>query len=174
MRKLLLGLALAIAANAMLAEELRDEAGNVVVLVTGPTLAFTNISVQTTKALVADSAAVAQALVPRIVVTGKPWYTATAEGAEIRFVLNEKAIPVIGDFDLGAVSSSAGPVAVSVENGKPNLRYALGWSESPAGDFAEHITEADWISADAYGRVGPLTAPKGGDRRFYRLLVRPE
>ena len=159
------------------AEVVRDAAGRIVIsqLKTGDGTAESGpIYLNSAAPLVADSAAVAQSLVPRIVVTGKPWYTATAEDAAVRFVLNEKATPVIGDFDLGAVSSAAGPVRVSVENGKPNLRYALGWSESPAGDFAAHLTEEDWISADAYGRVGPLTAPKGGDGRFYRLLVRPE
>ena len=158
-------------------EVVRDETGRIVIsqLKTGDgTVENGPIPLNSAATLVADSAAVAQSLVPRIAVTGKPWYTATAEGAAVRFVLNEKATPVIGDFDLGAVSSAAGPVSVSVENGKPNLRYALGWSESPAGDFAAHLTEEDWISADAYGRVGPLTAPKGGDGRFYRLLVRPE
>ena len=166
--------ATAFAVNAAMAEELRDEAGNVVVVVAETTLELTNIEVPTAKALVADTAEVAQALAPRIAVIGKPWYTATAEGAAVRFVLNEKATPVIGDFDLGEALSADGPVSVSVENGKPNLRYALGWSESPAGDFAAHLTEADWFSADAYGRVGPLTAPKGDGGRFYRLLVRPE
>ena len=156
---------------------MRDAAGRIVIsqLKTGDGTAESGpIYLNSAAPLVADSAAVAQSLAPRIAVTGKPWYTATAEDAAVRFVLNEKATPVIGGFDLGAVSSAAGPVSVSVENGKPNLRYALGWSESPAGDFAAHLTEEDWISADAYGRVGPLTAPKGGDGRFYRLLVRPE
>ena len=175
MRKLLLGLALAIAANAAMAWVLCDETGKVVASeqkADGEQTDSGPICVNTTAPLVADSAAVAQSLAPRIVVTGKPWYTATAEGAAVRFVPSADATPVIRDFDLGA--SAAGPVLVSVENGKPNLRYALGWSDSPAGDFAAHLTEEDWISADAYGRVGPLAAPKGGDRRFYRLLVKGE
>ena len=175
MKKLILGLVLTLVANAAMAWELCDATGRIVISQlktddgtddSGP------IYLNAAAPLVADSAEVAQELTPRIVVTGKPWYTATAEGAAIRFVLNETATPVIGDFDLGP--AAGGPVAVSVENGKPNLRYALGWSESPAGDFAAHLTEEDWISADAYGRVGPLTAPKGGEGRFYRLLVRPE
>ena len=172
MNKLMIVALCAFAANATLAVELRDEAGNVVVSEPEMIGKPTNIVVTTLVALVADSAAEAQSFAPRIAVLGKPWYTATSEGAMVRFVLNEKATPVIGDFDLG--SADGGPVSVSVENGKPNLRYALGWSESPAGDFAEHLTEEDWMSADAYGRVGPMTAPKGEDGRFYRLLVRPE
>ena len=173
MKKLMMVALCALAANAAMAWELRDETGRIVIsqLKTGDEGG--PICLDAAAPLVADTADVATELAPRIVVIGKPWYTATADGAEVRFVLNEKAKPVIGDFDLGA-ASDAGPVQVSVENGKPNLRYALGWSESPAGDFAAHLTEADWFSADAYGRVGPLTAPKGDEGRFYRLLVRPE
>ena len=169
--------ATAFAVNAEMAWALYDANGRIVIsqLKKGDgTVDPGPISLDSAAPLVADSAEVAQALAPRIAVTGKPWYTATAEGAAVRFVLNEKATPVIGNFDLGAASSDAGPVSVSVENGKPNLRYALGWSESPTGDFTAHLTEKDWISADAYGRVGPLTALKGEDGRFYRLLVRPE
>ena len=182
MKKLMLGLMMAFAAtafavNAEMAWKLCDATGRIVIsqLKKGDgTVDPGPISLDSAAPLVADSAEVAQALAPRIAVSGKPWYTATAEGAAIRFVLNETAIPVIGDFDLGSASSDADPVSVSVENGKPNLRYALGWSESPTGDFTAHLTEKDWFSADAYGRVGPLTAPKGDGGRFYRLLVRPE
>ena len=174
MKKLMMIALCALAAGAM-AWELCDATGRIVIsqLKTGDgTVESGPIYLDAAAPLVADSAAVAQSLAPQIAVTGKPWYTAVAEGAAVRFVLNEKAVPVIGDFDLGV--NGSGPVSVSVENGKPNLRYALGWSESPEGDFAAHLTEQDWFSADAYGRVGPLSAPKGGDRRFYRLLVRPE
>lgn len=177
MKKLMMITLCAFAVNAAMAWELRDATGRIVIsqLKTeeGGAVEDGLILVDSPGLLIADSADVATALAPRIAVIGKPWYTATADGAVVRFVLNEKAKPVIGDFDLGAVSD-AGPVQVSVENGKPNLRYALGWSESPAGDFAAHLTEEDWFSADAYGRVGPLTAPKGDEGRFYRLLVRPE
>ena len=154
-------------------EVLTDSAGRIVVSRLA-TLSIEPIEILTPTDLCADSPEAAVRLAGLISVRGADWYTARSEGAEIRFALNEKAVPVIGDFELGAGSSGDGPVSVSVENGKPNLRYALGWSESPSGDFAEHLTERDWLSADAYGRVGPLTAPKGGDGRFYRLLVRPE
>ena len=172
MKKLMMIALCALAAGAM-AWELRDETGLIVITQLKTDDDAGPICLDAAAPLVADSAEVAQALAPRIAVIGKPWYTATAEGAAVRFVLNEKATPVIGDFDLGEARPD-GPVSVSVENGKPNLRYALGWSESPAGDFAAHLTEEDWFSADAYGRVGPLTAPKGDGGRFYRLLVRPE
>ena len=173
MKKLMMITLCAFAVNAAMAWELRDATGQIVISQLEPGDEGGPICLDAAAPLVADTADVATELAPRIVVIGKPWYTATADGAEVRFVLNEKATPVIGDFDLGA-ASDAGPVQVSVENGKPNLRYALGWSESPAGDFAAHLTEEDWVSADAYGRVGPLTAPKGDEGRFYRLLVRPE
>lgn len=126
------------------------------------------LSVKSGATLYAATPASASALAARLSVANRDWYSATAEGCEVRFALNAQATPVIDDLE------AAETFAVTVKNVKPGLRYALGWSDTPGGDFAAGLTDGDWVPVNEDGTLPVLTAPKGDSgNRFYKVLVRP-
>ena len=77
----------------------------------------------------------------------------------------EKAKPVLGDFELGPTEFDS--ATVSVENVVPGLLYGLGRAETPVGPY---VVER-WVRAKP-GEALNLTAPKEGASGFYRIIVR--
>lgn len=77
----------------------------------------------------------------------------------------EKARPVLGDFELGRTELDS--AAVSVENVVPGLLYGLGRAETPTGPYVVDR----WVRAKP-GEAIDLTAPKEGASGFYRIIVR--
>lgn len=147
-------------------ERLVDENGHTVISV--PEEASEEpLAVSEPAPLRAASPASAAAFASRLTVAGRDWYTATADGTKVDFVLNAKATPAID------AAAAEGNFTATVGNVKPGLSYALGWSDTPDGDFAEHLKAANWVRAGDDGSLPELVAPKGASgSRFYRVLVK--
>lgn len=105
----------------------------------------------------------------------KPWFDIyrSSDYTTYSITLNEKAMPVAGELEANFKTTE---VAMrSVENMKPGLWYALGYSDSPAGPFAVNNWQ-EGKGPDAAGEMyfdKPLTAPKNGASGFYRVIVAP-
>ena len=105
-----------------------------------------------------------------------PWFTFTASAdlTTYALTLNDEATPIAGEIE---VEYNPTEVAMrTLGNVKPDLWYALGYSDSPAGPFQVDVWRQAEMSMGGEPCIDPdkpLTAPKTGTSGFYRVIVAP-
>lgn len=93
------------------------------------------------------------------------WYDVSSSGPVMKMALNSTATPAIAANS--APDFAEETVTLVIDNVKPGLKYALGYTDTLAGEFAAE----SWTLATSEGQL-EVSAPKGeGSSRFFRVLV---